>query len=361
MNLRFTDVVNNTKNVPQLIEKVNNRNGYVEYGKDNNYPNYLWELYQNSSLMTSIINTMVDYTIGDGIIVNGNDSNIVNRRNQTISDVVRLLVFDYCLYGGFAFQIIRNQFDTVCEINWVDFRHIRINEDETEVYYNNWGDKNNKKKPIKYERYNKDQKQSNSIFYYKGTLTRGVYPIPQYIGCIKSLEISTQIADFHLNQLINNFNPQLLVNFNNGIVSEDVMDEIEAKFEEKYQGTQNAGRIVFSFNNDTEHATTLERIPDDGFDSKYSALKQQIIDDIYMGFRINPVLLGYNTASGFSKIEFSEAFILYNRTTIKPLQQQLQRILEQIFDSVEIKPFTIEWGEDIHEQGNIPQQKEIIN
>lgn len=361
MNLRFTDIVNNTKNIPQLIEKVNNRNGYVEYGKDNNYPNYLWELYQNSSLMTSIINTMVDYTIGDGIVVNGNDSNIANRKNETIFEVVRKLVFDLHLYGGFACQIIRNQFDRVCEINWVDFRYIRINEDETEVYYNNWGDKNNKKKPIKYERFDKNQKQSNSIFYYKGTLTRGVYPIPQYIGCIKSLEISTQIADFHLNQLINNFSPQLLVNFNNGVPSEDVMSEIQTKFEEGYQGTQNAGRIVFSFNNDSEHATTLERISDEGFDSKYSALKQQVIDDIYMGFRVNPVLLGYNTASGFNKQEFSEAFTLYTKTCIRPLQQQLQIILEQFFDKVEIKPFTIDWGEQ-HESGNIPtQEEEIIN
>lgn len=365
MNLRFTQTVSDTKKIPTISEKVNTRGGYVEYGTDNRFPNYILELYQESPLFSAIISTLTDFIFGDGIIVNDKPNNVCNRKNETIEEVTRKIIFDFSLFNGFALQLIRNSFGDIVEVNHINFEYLRINEEGTEVYYNDWGNTKNKKQMIKYERFNPNLKQPNSILYYRGNNTRTAYPLPSFIGALKALEISTQIGNFHLNQILNNFTPQLLVNFNNGIIPETEMEEIENAFNEKFQGTNNSGRIVFSFNNDAEHATTLERIADDGFDTKYSALKEQVENDIFVAFRINPILIGVNNSnSGFTKQEFSEAFTLFQRTVIQPIQQQLKRVLEQIFDKVEIKPFSIDWGEQ-HESGNIPTQeqteKEIIN
>jgi capsid portal protein len=71
-------------------------------------------------------------------------------------------------------------------------------------------------------------------------------------------------------------------------------------------------------------------------------------ENIYAGFRINPVLTGLNkTNSGFTGQEFNEAFKLYNKTVIQPAQKEVIDAFEKIFGRgcMEIKPFTIKFDD----------------
>lgn len=355
MTLKFTNIASINKEIPQLVEQSSNK-GYVQYGNDNGFPNYIWELYSNSALFSSIVTTMSDYIFGDGV-ESSNLPKFVNRKYETIEDIVKKLILDNILYGGFAFQIIRNKLNEIVEIIHIDFRNVRINENEDTVYYSDFTTKK-RKNVISYPRYTIDCPYPNSIYYYKGN-SKLHYPTPMYIGALKSIEITTQITDFHLNQILNSFAPSAIVNFNNGIISESEMEELEQKINEKFQGTQNSGRILLSFNNDTEHSTTIERLSDDGFDTKYQALAEQTKNDIYVGFRINPILLGYNTVSGFNKQEFSEAFTLYQKTVIQAFQKNIERVFNTIFGDNTLKfiPFKIDWGNE-KESGYIPTQEE---
>lgn len=138
------------------------------------------------------------------------------------------------------------------------------------------------------------------------------------------------------------------------------MEEAENKIYEKFVGTPKAGRIVISFNDDTDHATTIERLQDDGLDNKYQNLAASVKNDIYSAFRINECLVGLNKETGFTKTEFSEAFTLYNRTVIRPIQQDLIDAMENVFgkNCMEIKPFTIDWGEG--KEGAVGENAETV-
>lgn len=355
MKLKFTDIASQYKEVPQLIEN-ESRRGFIEYGKDNKYPYYLYTLFNNSPLFSSIVTTMVDYIMGDGIEVN-NLPKYINRKNETIQDLIKKILYDYCIYGGFAFQIVRNKLHDIASLCYVDFRHVRINEDETEIYYSNFEKNKKTGNIIKYPKYIMGAKQENSIYYYKGVLTKGHYPLPMYIGAVKSIEITTQITDYHLNQILNSFSPAVVVNMNNGIVDEATMQEIEEKFSEKFLGV-NGSKIVLSFNDTQEHATTIEKMTDDNYDQKYQTLTTQTQTDIYTAFRINPILVGTNTTTGFNKQEFSEAFTLYNKTVIKPIQVIFEDIFNNLYgdNTLKFKPFQIDWGE-VKENGIIPVQQ----
>lgn len=356
MNLKFTSTVSEKKEIPKLTETVSKKGGYVSYGDDNHFCDYLYTLYENSALFNSIISTMKTYIYGDGYETNIQIPKYINRKFETLESVLKKSINDYLIYGGFAIQVIRNKFNEVAELNPIDFRKVRINKDEDTIYYSDFVSYS-RDKVITYPRFNPMVLHNNSIYYYKNPESRTINPTPFYIGCLQSLEISTQIGTFHLNQLLNNFSSSVIVNFNNGIISEGEMEELEEKFNEKFLGTSNSGRIILSFNNDTEHATTLERLPDDGYDTKYESLRQYTQNEIYTAFKINPCLLGYNsTNGGFSKIEFSEAYTLYQKTVISPIQKQLEQVLGNLFNAeFKFKPFNIEWG-DIKENGNIPTQ-----
>ena len=187
-----------------------------------------------------------------------------------------------------------------------------------------------------------------------------------YIGSLTSLYIMNEITNFHYSQVKSAFCPSAIVNFNNGTLSgnEELAEEIEAKFYEKFQGSGNAGRIVLSFNESAETATTIERLADDNYDQKYQTLKDTITNDIYVGFRINPILLGgiNQSTTGFNKQEFSEAFTLFSRTKIAPIQKIIETTINNMFgeDTIKFKPFIIDWGDE-KESGMIPVQEEEIN
>ena len=342
----FTAIVNEIKEVPRLEVKQVKNCKYLKYGTDNLFPQYIYELYTHSSQMNAIIDTMKDYIEGNGIVSNYKE--IVNRKGDTFDLFIEKLIMDYLLFGGFAFQIIRNKGHEICELNWLDFRYIRVNEDEDLIFYNKeWS--NGRVQPKVYDRYWKGSIQPNSVFYYKGRQTRNQYPEPCYIAALTSLEISTQIPDYHLNNLTNGFHPSAIVNFNNGSnLSDDVMDEIEEKIKEKFTGTKNASKIMLSFNDNTEHATTIERLADEGNVDIYNTLKDNVEKDIYSAFRINKLLMGDGSEStGFNKQAYLESFALYNKTVIGPIQKEIEKVINGVLGdgALHFDKFTVDWSE----------------
>lgn len=360
--LNFTTVVNDTKEIPEPIINYKS-DGWLTWGTDNRYPNYLYNLYEHSSQFSSIAQTMKDYILGDEV-VNHTNLSTVNRKGENFNDLLEKLVMDYVIFGGFSFQVIRNKNGDIAELNYIDFRTARTNEDEDKVYINNSWKCNVAKRGTQtkvYDRFVVGAKQPNSVYYYKGHNTREVYPVPMYVAALTSLEISTQIANFHLKNILNNFTPNAIINFNSGSnLPDDVMAEAEEKVYEKFSGTDNAGNIMLSFNDDSEHATTVERLQDDGYDKKYETLSASVKADIYSAFRINEVLVGLNKDTGFNKTEFSEAFTLYQKTVIKPIQQDFIDSLEKVFGGqcIEIKPFTVDWGDG--KEGAVAENADMV-
>ena len=346
--LNFTSLVSTTHEIPKY-KCVSAKNApYVKWGEDNNFPDYLFELFKNSSQMAAIILQMKNYVLGNGITSNFH-LKIVNRKLETFENFIDKLVFDYLLYGGFAFQIIKNKLNQIAELNHLDFKYIRVDEDETKVFFSkDWS--KGRRTPLVYDRWDINSNSSNSVFYFKGQLTRECYPMPFYISCLTSLEISTQIGDFHLNNLLNGFSPSCIINFNNGSnISEDVQDEIEEAVKEKFCGTENASRILLSFNDDLTHKTTFERLADDGMIDKYNNLQQTTEKDIFRAFRMNKLLLGDGSENtGFNKQAYLESFALYNKSVIEPIQREIEGVLDISLGkgSVKFNKFELDWGAD---------------
>ena len=331
--------------VPEL-KVVNKNKKWMYYGENNLFPYEIYNLYEKSSIMTAVVGTMCDFICGDEI-VNNTGFKTVNRNGDTLEDLIRKCANDYALFGGFAIQVIRNKgLDKIAELNWMDMRHIRVDKDITNVWYNDWSSKK-RKEPIMYPVYIQGTKQPNSVFYFKGLLTRTQYPLPMYIGSLTALQVSTEIDNYQLHNILNNFTPSAIINFNSGSnLGEDEIEEIENKVYEKFSGTSNAGKIMICFNDNAESATTVERLADDNLENKYNQLVDTITNSIYAGFRINPVLTGLNkTNSAFTKQEFSEAASLYNKTVIYPIQKQLIDAFEKLFGKgcIEIKPFEVKF------------------
>ena len=333
------------KELPSFIEKQNSGKPYLNYGHNNQYPQYLWELYLKSAILQSIINGSVDYVMGNNLQTTIAIADKVNKDLETLEDIVKKLATDYFIFGGFAMQVIFNKLGDIAELYWLDFRNIRLDKESKKAYYSDdWV--GHSKDFITYDLFDTNKRTGTSVFYFNGHISRGVYPIPRYIGALAAIETSTEISKFHLNSILNNFSSNFIINFNNGQPSDDVQDDIERRIKEKFSGTDNAGKFMVSFNDSKDNGVTVERIQDDSFDQKYDALRQSTFKEIFVAFRCIPQLFGYSLeGTGFNKQEFLEAFELYNSTTIRSIQKDLTRCFNKIFNldtSISFTPFNLE-------------------
>lgn len=325
---------------------------YFAWGDDNRYPQYLYELYSNVPTLQSIINTLVDYVCGDEII-----SDWIYDNNYVISDLIFDIVKSYAIYGGYALSIVRNKLGDVAHISCLDFRNVRSNKEGTHYYYStDFGEKSyGRIKTLCYPKFEKEQKNVlSSIFYYKDD-KYSVYPTPLYGASITACEIEKSIDDYHLNSINNNFMGSVLLSFNNGVPDDNIKNEIEKNFNEKFTGKENAGRVVISYSEDKEHALTLEKIDTEDFSERYKSLAERSQQAMFTAFRMTPTLVGINdNTKGFAREQYADEYALFNKTMVKPIQKMILRSLSSIIDAnIEIKPFTIEFEDNTQTDKNI--------
>lgn len=337
-------------NIPEYKEEKVRGKDYISYGKDNRFPIYLWDLYNTVATLQSIINGTADFICGNNIVCNapGFDK-VVNKKGETANDIVKKITYDILIFGGFALQVIRNFEGGTGELYALDFMKVRSDEKNEIFFYcddwSKWGAKS-----LVYPKFGVGDQNPTSIFYYKGTTTRGVYPTPIYGAALIACELERAINEFHLNNINNGFASNLIINFNNGNPNEEQKEEIEKDIIEKFSGYQNAGRFLVSYNDSGENATTVTRLEGDDFDDKYSALSDRSREQIFTSFRATPNLFGFpNQTTGFNAQEYAEAFKLYNRTVVRPIQNAIVDAFDKIFGqagSITIEPFSIEGNEN---------------
>lgn len=332
-------------NILKNVQKEVRGQDFIQYGDKNLFPEYVHDLYENVSTLKSIINGISDYVGGENITINLPQFQERINENDTIEDVVKQIAIDIELYGGFALNIVRNKLGGIAAVYNLDFRNIRSNKKNTKFYYSeDWSKSYGRVKTTVYPKFDVDSKDVNSIFYYK--LDKySTYPNPIWGGAIVSAECLKHIGEFHLNSLYNGLSSDYIVNMNNGVPADEVKEEIEEAFNDKYNGFNNGARTMISYNADMQHRTTVEAIPQSNFIDRYKSLYETSIKDIYSAFRLHPALFGLPTENtGFNSQDIAEAFKVANTTVILPLQKIIKRQFELIFgekDVITIDPLKV--------------------
>ena len=349
------------QNIVLPTETVLHGKDRVQWGTGDRYPDYLLDLYDTTPTLASIIDGTVDFIAGDDLAftpaADGVRAETVNVSGETPRQAVREMAHSLELDGGIAVQVIRNRMGQVAEIYPLDLRFVRTNKENTVFYYcENWQKRGSKVvvypkflpiTPEEWARLDEDGRNAHasSIYFYKAINTR-TYPSPSWRAAVKDCEIERNTTDFHLNSLENGFVPSAIVNFNNGQPDDQMKEEIEREFTEKFSGYQNAGRIIFSWNKNKESATTFDIPKTEDFGERYKALSTHARQQIFASFRAVPALFGIMTEStGFNEQEFSQAFRLYNRTHVRPAQRVICDIFDRIYGRtgvLTITPFTLE-------------------
>ena len=354
-------------NIILPVEKFVSAKDLMEWGTRNSYPDYLLDLYNNVPTLRAIINGNIDFITGDDVsilpLTQHLPNGIMNNRGDHIREQIKDISKDYEIYGGFALQIIRNLIGEVAEVYYIDMRFLRTNKEGNVFYYCEDWSKSVRKDVIVYPAFMPNlnwealddearNRNASSILYVKNVHTQ-VYPAPLYAASIKACEIERLIDDFHLSDINNHFVSSAIINFNNGIPDDDVKEQIEREFTEKFCGASNGGRTAFSWNPNKESATDIVEFEVKDFGERYKTLSDHSRQQIFTAFRANPNLFGIPTeGNGFANEQYAESFKLYNRTQIKPVQRIIADAYDKIYGQpkvLTIVPFSMD-GES---EGNV--------
>jgi hypothetical protein len=334
-----------------------NRSGkYITYGFANEYPYYLLDNYRRSSKHNAIVNGKVNYIMGGGWQA-GDDLTVEQQARfikffdgmsstEDLNDITEKLVLDLELFNGFAVAVTWSKLGTIAKMEHVPFEKIRVDKEEKMFQVADWyNDDMMQLFPKvgdieKIPAFDPENRLGKQLFYYR-VYAAGVkhYPLPEYIGGNAWIEADVQVANFHNNNLRNNFWGGYLINFNNGIPTPEEQGDIERQIKRKFSGTDNAGRFVVTFNDDAANAPTLEPLTPSDMDKQFEVLNKSIQQEIFIAHRVtNPSLFGVKTEGQLGgRTELVEAYELFKATYVNDRVRKVERMINYLgsFNGVE--------------------------
>jgi hypothetical protein len=326
------------------VMKENRQADFISYGLVNEYPYYLIDNYRRSSKHNALVNGKVNYIIGNGW--KPHDESTVEQQAQfmrffdticgadDLNDLTEKLALDFEIFNGFAIEVTWAKNGTIAGLRHVPFEQIRMNKDESTFQVAEWYSEDMvqqfpKGAEInKYPKFDPNKRVGKQLYYYR-VYSTGVkhYPLPEYLGGLAWIEADVQIANFHNNNLRNNFWGGYLINFNNGIPTPEEQADIERQIKRKFSGTDNAGRFVVNFNDDPTKAPQLLPLTPSDMDKQFQILNAAVQQEIFVSHRVtNPQLFGIKTEGQLGgRTELLEAYELFKNTYINDRCSRIER------------------------------------
>ena len=317
--------------------KESTRYDWVEYGDSNNYFGELIEKYTGSPTNSRCVNGISDLIYGRGLNATDSEDNAVQfgQMQQILKDVdVRRIVSDLKLLGQAVIQVVYNKRKTkIMQLKHFPTETLRAEkakDGKIQAYYYHpkWNELKPSDKPKRIPAYKFGRKSETVELYCVKPYKAGFYyysPV-DYQGCLQYCSLEEEVSNYHINNIKNGLQPSMLLNFNNGIPSDEAQQIIESKIYEKFSGSSNAGKFILCFNEDSEAQANVEPINLPDAHAQYEFLAKESREKIMIGHGVvSPILLGIkdNTGFGNNAEELRTASVLMDNIVIRPFQTLL--------------------------------------
>ena len=370
-----------TETAPQVVEE--RGKDWISYGTENwanLYPQFLIDLYYNSSTQAAIINATSEMVAAENLVIEDQEDRNIEARvklqhfmdransNESLHEVIKKIAFDFKLQGAFALNIVWSKDRTqIAEIYHIPVEKIRAEKPNkmgrVEAYYisADWSNTRTNK-PHRVPVFNPNDRTCANQILYSGLYSpnMNVYHTPDYTAANNWAMIDQKVAEYHLSNISNGFAGSYFISFANGIPTADERRQIENSIAQKFTGEKAAGRFVLTFSDDRTRTPEIVPISMSDADKQYLALQELLTQNILTGHRVtSPMLMGIknDTGLGSNVDELNAAANFYLNTVVKPYQDHIVKELRKIFkvndmdmpvNFVQLKPITLEFtSEDL--------------
>jgi hypothetical protein len=331
-----------------------NRENWVDFLTEDGaqYFQFLIERYSNSTTNNAIINNVARLIYGKGLSAldaNKKPNEYAQMMSLFHKEDVRKMVLDRKMFGQFAIQVHYNdKHDKILKAYHIPVNLLRAEKCDkdgqiTGYYYSDNWDDTKKFAPIRFSAFGYSKEKIEILFSKPYSVGMKYYAYPDYQGAVPYCLLEEEIADYLINEVQNGFSGTKVVNFNNGVPTDEQQQIISNKVLSKLTGSRGQ-KVIVAFNNNAESKTTVEDIPLNDAPEHYTYLSEECLKKIMLGHNItSPLLFGVASTNGFSSNadELKNSSVLFDNMVIRPFQEEILDAFDSIlaFNGVALKLF----------------------
>ena len=320
----------------------NKKNNYIEYGSDNNYFQYLIDRYLYSATNGAIITGVTNMICGKGL--DALDSNRKPNEYAQMKSIIKYsdikkVALERKLLGMAAMQVVmeKKQVKQVLHFPMHTLRAEKCNNKgqiEAWYYHPDWTKKKPSEELKRIPAFGFGNGNEVELYIVQSYVSGFDYYSPiDYSGALPYALLEENIADYQINDCQNGFSGTKVINFNNGVPSEEMRDKMKRDVLGKLTGARGE-KVIIAFNSNAESKTTVEDLPLNDAPAHYEYLSKECFDKLIVGHRVtSPMLLGIRNEGGGlgnNADEIKTATLLMDNITIKPYQLELVDAIDEI-------------------------------
>ena len=319
-----------------------NKEGFVNYGDDNLFPQYLVDLYHSSATHNALVTSIAMMIFGEGFDASDLDGRLAFDQ-WNLNDELRKACLDFKIQGGFALEVNWSiDRTTIANVSHLPFENVRsgfVDEDEKVEYYyysKDWSDRTEERVEICAFDVEKKLDHPTQIMYVKPFSPGSFYyPKPDYIGSINYIELDKEISIYHINNIQNGMSPSFSIHFKNGIPPQEERNRIRMDIERQLSGAGNAGKFIVTYSDDPERKPDFEPFQLSDADKQYQFLSEEVTAKIMIGHRVtNPMMFGVSVPGklgGGTELEASEA--IFDKNVVRPARRVVEDAVKTLLNA----------------------------
>jgi hypothetical protein len=308
--------------------------GYMQYGQNNDYPQYLLDLFNKSAKHNAIIRGKVNYIVGNGW---AGEQAIVQKvnREETLNDLTKKVALDLELFGGAYIQVIWSVMGgQVAELWHCDYTKIRTNKDNTQFWYKeDWKATRNQEKAEIYNAFNPANPQGVQILYVKEYRPgMNVYSLPGYFGALNYIESDVEVSKHVLGNAQTGFSASKLITLPNGEPSPEEKRLVSRQFDNMYTGADGK-KYLLAFVNDLTRKPIVDDLgASDLTKEDFGRVDELIQTNIFSGHQItSPDLFGIAVPGQLgNRQQLRDSYEIFNNTYVRYKQMQIEGVFNML-------------------------------
>jgi hypothetical protein len=315
--------------------------GYVRFGSDNLYPQYMNQMYYMSPLHGSIVDFKTNATIGGGYTFD--ESKLTDMEKVVLyafgkkigfKDTLKTITKDVILHGRCYFTIELKGGKTH-NVKRIAPEKVRINQAKTLYAVNE--DWQFGLQIRTYEPYHPECKDGTYLYAYEQkSVGQDYYPLPQYTSALNFAFLSGELSYLQKSNIQNSIFPSFAMMFPKKPQGPEEMQLIKDTVN-KLKGAENAGKAVAFFANNKESLPDLVNVPTNSNDELFRGVSELNTEQICFAHTIDPILLGVRTSGALgSGSDIKQAYVIFEKNTIIPLRETITDVMNGLLRAVGI-------------------------
>jgi len=321
----------------RFVEKINRNEFFVRWGADNMEIERWYDYSDFSPIHAACIRSKVDNASGKGFTT---DYKINSK--ETLNDVVKQMFWEFIVGGNLFLEIVwkNDRSEGIAGFHIIPSKYMRAGKpkdteliSDTWLYCHDWANYR-KAGVVEFKEFDPKNYTDRQIIHIKqyqpGYL---FYGVPDYLSSILDIQLSRAISSFNLHNIMNGASPSMWVHFpQEAPDSQNDQEDILARLEARYRGSENAGRIIVSYGGEGGKPEITQITPTMATGG-YAEIFGLVRENILAGHKIvDGSIIGLPSPTGFnsSAEQLETTYKLFMNTSIKPLQEFILRELQPV-------------------------------